>query len=241
MQLLLCAGKVSGFYKLLLHLFLLCLKLLVLGRTDLPGQLHNSETAASSGRVKLFVRVFWGLPTLTLRSSQVQRGRRILCSSGLKMCVLCRYYPCWTCYGLFHSIQVLPWQSTLSNQNTHDTYSTASGFLIFFPGQCIFWRSPDLLSKKPMQGFWTLRESKPCLEFLAKIPLQSLVRERASDGRVAWLSLGGGVLLGSLCQSVSPCCVYRNLFAPLGVMTASTFFMRWLVHKSSLVEQLTAW
>lgn len=57
MQLLLCAGKVNGFYKLLLHLFLLYLKLLVLGRTDLPGQLHNIETAASSGSVKLFVRV----------------------------------------------------------------------------------------------------------------------------------------------------------------------------------------
>lgn len=151
MQLLLCAGKVNGFYKLLLHLFLLYLKLLVLGRTDLPGQLHNIETAASSGSVKLFVRVLWGLPTLPLRSSQVRRGRRILCSSGLKICVLCRYYPCWTSYGLFHSIQVLPWQSTLSNQNTHDTYSAASGFLMFFPGQCIFWRSPDFISKKPTQ------------------------------------------------------------------------------------------
>lgn len=151
MQLLLCAGKVNGFYKLLLHLFLLYLKLLVLGRTDLPGQLHNIETAASSGSVKLFVRVLWGLPALPLRSSQVWRGRRILCSSGLKICVLCRYYPCWTSYGLFHSIQVLPWQSTLSNQNTHDTYSAASGFLMFFPGQCIFWRSPDFISKKPTQ------------------------------------------------------------------------------------------
>lgn len=57
MQLLLCAEKASGFYKLLLQLFLLCLKLLVLRRSDLPGQLHSIETAAFSGNVKLFVRV----------------------------------------------------------------------------------------------------------------------------------------------------------------------------------------
>lgn len=57
MQLLLCAGKVGGFYKLLLYLFLVCLKVLVLSRTDLPGQLYNIETAAFSGNVKLFVRV----------------------------------------------------------------------------------------------------------------------------------------------------------------------------------------
>lgn len=58
----------------------------------------------------------------------------------------------------------------------------------------------------------SLRKSKPCLEFLANIPLQSLVRERASDGRVAWLSLSGGGFLGSLYESVrteictSECC-----------------------------------
>lgn len=87
MQILLCVGKVSGFYKLLLHLFLLCLKLLVLSRTDLPGQPHNIDTAAFSGNVvcKSSLRPAY----LPLRSSQVQRGRRILCSSGLKMCVLC--------------------------------------------------------------------------------------------------------------------------------------------------------
>lgn len=47
--------------------------------------------------------------------------------------------------------------------------------------------------KKPRfchQKACSLRESKSCLEFLANIPLQSLVRERPSDGRVAWLSLG---------------------------------------------------
>lgn len=87
-----------------------------------------------------------------------------------------------------------------------------------------FFEEAQISSPKSLRK--SLRESKACLEFLAKIPLQSLVRERASDGKVAWLSLGGGVFLGSLCESVCPCCAYRNLFAPLGVMTASAFFMR---------------
>lgn len=150
MQLLLCTGKANGFYKLLLQLFLLCLKLLVLSRSDLPGQLHNIEIAAFSGNVKLFVRDLWGLPTLPLRSSQVQRGRRILCSWALKICgFICCCYASWTSCGLFYSIRILLCQSTLSNQNTHDTSSADSGFLIVFPGLCIFWRSPHFFSKNP--------------------------------------------------------------------------------------------
>lgn len=70
-----------------------------------------------------------------------------------------------------------------------------------------FFEEAQISSPKSLRK--SLRESKACLEFLAKIPLQSLVRERASDGKVAWLSLGGGVFLGSLCESVSLLCIQK--------------------------------
>lgn len=47
------------------------------------------------------------------------------------------------------------------------------------------------------------------------IPLQLLVRERASDGRAVWLSLGDDVFLRSLCEGVCLYCVYGNLPAAL--------------------------
>lgn len=46
------------------------------------------------------------------------------------------------------------------------------------------------------------------------IPLQLLVRERASDGRAVWLSLDD-VFLGSLCEGVCLYCMYGNLPATL--------------------------
>lgn len=58
------------------------------------------------------------------------------------------------------------------------------------------------------------------------IALQSLVRDRASDGGMVWLSLGDDVFLGSLCEGVCLCCVYRNLPAALALLRVSGFFMQ---------------
>ena len=126
----------------------------------------------------------------------------------------CCYCPCnlykSTSYGLFHSIQILPWQSTLSNQNIHDNYWTAAGFLRSSQGYA-FFEAAQIWSPKTLRK--SLRRAKSCLEFLAVFPLQSLVRESG------WLSLGDHVFWGNLCKGVC-LCVYRNLptaFVLIGV------------------------
>lgn len=187
--------------------------------------------------MKLFVRLLSGLPTLSFKSSWIQSGRRISSSSSLKknVCCACCYYPCnlhkWTSYGLFHSIQILPWQSTFSNQNIHDNYRAAAGFLRSSQGYA-FFEAAQISPPKSLHK--SLREAKPCLEFLAAFPLQSLVRERASDGRVIWLSLRDGLFLGSLCEGVCLCHMYRNLPVSLALIRVSGFFVQ--VNESCEVE-----
>lgn len=143
------------------------------------------------------------------------------------MCCACCYYPCnlhkWASYGLFHSIKILPWQSTLSNQNICDNHWAAADFLRSSQGHACF-EAAQISSPKSLRKF-TLK-AKPCLEFPAMIPFQPLVGERAFDGRMVWRSLGGDVFLGSLCEGTYLYCMYGIFSASVILIRVFGFFMQ---------------